>query len=246
MRKILLFSLVVMVMASSFVFAGDNNIMANVGYRAGTTFSGVDFNVGWVGYFWGGGSSSGSQPSGGLFSGLFQSSASQTPERYTPEYYTPHEYQATSSAGLFGHGLGSASAETSGKSGTIGMHVGLSLGSVKAYDWNYDYYNSYSYYDQVTLFNLGVQIGVSFRQFIGDGNFFFYEHTGIEAGYPTMMFGIYGDVGFAWQLGSFTLLAGERISLGLGGTDDSMRYDRATTPGFAFSSVTYAGVGFGF
>ena len=246
MRKILLFSLVVMIMASSFVFADNNYIMANFGYRAGTTFSGMDFNVGWVGYFWGGGSSSGSQPSGGLFSGLFQSSASQTPERYTPEYYTPHEYQATSSASLFGHGLGSASAETIGKSGTIGMHVGLSLGSVKAYDWNYDYYNSYSYYDQVTLFNLGVQIGVSFRQFIGDGNFFFYEHTGIEAGYPTMMFGIYGDVGFAWQLGSFTLLAGERISLGLGGTDDSMRYDRATTPGFAFSSVTYAGVGFGF
>ena len=50
MRKILLFSLVVMIMASSFVFAGDNNIMANVGYRAGTTFSGVDFNVGWVGF----------------------------------------------------------------------------------------------------------------------------------------------------------------------------------------------------
>ena len=240
MRKILLFSLVVMIMASSFVFAGDNNIMANVGYRAGTTFSGVDFNVGWVGYFWGGGSSSGSQPSGGLFSGLFQSSASQTPERYTPEYYTPHEYQATSSASLFGHGLGSASAETSGKSGTIGMHVGLSLGSVKAYDWNYDSYESTS------SFNMGLQLGASFRQFLFGGDFFLYEHAGIEVGYPNMMFGVYGDVGFAWQLGSFTMLDGERISLGLGGTDDSMRYDRATTPGFAFSSVTYTGLGFSF
>lgn len=239
MRKILLFSLVVMIMASSFVFADNNNIMANVGYRAGTTFSGVDFNIGWVGYFWGGGSSSGSQPSGGLFSGLFQSSASQSPERYTPEYYTPHEYQATSSASLFGHGLGgSASEDASGKSGTIGMHVGLSLGSVKALDWN----NGSNQY--VSTFNMGLQLGASFRQFLFGGDFFLYEHAGIEVGYPNMMFGVYGDVGFAWQLGSFTMLAGERISLGLGGTDNHMRYDRATTPGFAFSSVTYAGLGF--
>lgn len=240
MRKILLFSLVVMIMASSFVFAGDNNIMANVGYRAGTTFSGVDFNVGWVGYFWGGGSSSGNQPSGGLFSGLFQSSASQTPERYTPEYYTPHEYQATSSASLFGHGLGSASAETSGKSGTIGMHVGLSLGSVKAYDWNYDSYESTS------SFNMGLQLGASFRQFLFGGDFFLYEHAGIEVGYPNMMFGVYGDVGIAWQLGGFTLLAGERLSLGLGATDDTYYQDSAMTPGFAISSVTYTGLGFSF
>ena len=189
MRKILLFSLVVMIMASSFVFADNNYIMANFGYRAGTTFSGMDFNVDWIGYFGGGGSSSGSQPSGGLFSGLFQSSASQTPERYTPEYYTPHEYQATSSASLFGHGLGSASAETSGKSGTIGMHVGLSLGSVKAYDWNYDSYESTS------SFNMGLQLGASFRQFLFGGDFFLYEHAGIEVGYPNMMFGVYGDVG---------------------------------------------------
>lgn len=240
MRKILLFSLVVMIMASSFVFAGDNNIMANVGYRAGTTFSGVDFNVGWVGYFWGGGSSSGNQPSGGLFSGLFQSSASQTPERYTPEYYTPHEYQATSSASLFGHGLGSASAETSGKSGTIGMHVGLSLGSVKAYDWNYDSYESTS------SFNMGLQLGASFRQFLFGGDFFLYEHAGIEVGYPTMMFGVYGDVGFAWQMGSFTLLAGERLSLGLGCVDDPQVRDGSMGGGFAISSVTYTGLGFSF
>lgn len=240
MRKILLFSLVVMIMASSFVFAGDNNIMANVGYRAGTTFSGVDFNVGWVGYFWGGGSSSGNQPSGGLFSGLFQSSASQTPERYTPEYYTPHEYQATSSASLFGHGLGSASEETSGQSGTIGMHVGLSLGSVKAYDWNYDSYESTS------SFNMGLQLGASFRQFLFGGDFFLYEHAGIEVGYPTMMFGVYGDVGFAWQMGSFTLLAGERLSLGLGCVDDPQVRDGSMGGGFAISSVTYTGLGFSF
>ena len=221
MRKILLFSLVVMIMASS----------------------GRDFNVDWIGYFGGGASSSDGGSSdglGGLFSGLFQSSDPLRPERYTPEYYTPHEYQATSSASLFGHGLGSASAETSGKSGTIGMHVGLSLGSVKAYDWNYDSYESTS------SFNMGLQLGASFRQFLFGGDFFLYEHAGIEVGYPNMMFGVYGDVGFAWQLGSFTMLAGERISLGLGGTDDSMRYDRATTPGFAFSSVTYTGLGFSF
>lgn len=240
MRKILLFSLVVMIMASSFVFADNNYIMANFGYRAGTTFSGMDFNVGWVGYFWGGGSSSGNQPSGGLFSGLFQSSASQTPERYTPEYYTPHEYQATSSASLFGHGLGSASAETSGKSGTIGMHVGLSLGSVKAYDWNYDSYESTS------SFNMGLQLGASFRQFLFGGDFFLYEHAGIEVGYPTMMFGVYGDVGFAWQMGSFTLLAGERLSLGLGCVDDPQVRDGSMGGGFAISSVTYTGLGFSF
>ena len=236
MRKILLFSLVVMIMASSFVFAGDNNIMANVGYRAGTTFSGVDFNVGWVGYFWGGGSSSGNQPSGGLFSGLFQSSDPLRPERYTPEYYTPHEYQNTPSTSLFGLDFGasdSESEETDEESSTIGMHVGLSLGSV----------NSYSNF---STFNMSLQFGVSFRQFIGDGNFFFYEHTGIEGGYPTMMFGLYGDVGIAWQLGGFTLLAGERLSLGLGATDDTNYHDNAMTPGFAISSVTYTGLGFSF
>ena len=248
MRKILLFSLVVMIMASSFVFADNNYIMANFGYRAGTTFSGMDFNVDWIGYFGGGGSGSEGGSSGGfgdLFSGLFQPSDSLRPERYTPEYYTPHEYQSTPSTSLFGFDFGasdSESEETNEVSRTVGMHVGLSLGSVYGIDEYYDY----SYYDQVTLFNLGVQIGVSFRQFIGDGNFFFYEHTGIEAGYPTMMFGVYGDVGFAWQLGSFTLLAGERFSLGLGCVDDPQVRDDSMGGGFAISSVTYAGIGFGF
>ena len=243
MRKILLFSLVVMIMASSFVFADNNYIMANFGYRAGTTFSGMDFNVDWISYFGGGGSGSEGGSSGGfgdLFSGLFHSSDPLRPERYTPEYYTPHEYQATSSASLFGHGLGSASEETSGQSGTIGIHAGLSLGSVKAYDWNYDSYESTS------SFNLGLQLGASFRQFLFGGDFFLYEHAGIEVGYPNMMFGVYGDVGFAWQLGGFTLLAGERLSLGLGGIDDSMSYDNAASTGFAISSVTYTGLGFSF
>lgn len=254
MRKILLFSLVVMIMASSFVFADNNYIMANFGYRAGTTFSGMDFNVDWIGYFGGGASSSDGGSSnglGGLFSGLFQSSDPLRPERYTPEYYTPHEYQSTPSTSLFGLDFGasdSESEETSGESSTIGMHVGLSLGMVSAVDEYYDgsNYGSYTSFDQVTLFNLGVQIGASFRQFLGDGNFFFYEHTGIEVGYPTMMFGIYGDVGIAWQLGGFTLLAGERLSLGLGATDDTYYHDNAMTPGFAISSVTYAGLGFSF
>lgn len=252
MRKILLFSLVVMIMASSFVFADNNYIMANFGYRAGTTFSGMDFNVDWIGYFGGGGSGSEGGSSGGfgdLFSGLFHSSDQLRPERYTPEYYTPHEYQATSSASLFGHGLGSASEETSGQSGTIGIHAGLSLGTVHGFDEYEDhdgYWGTHVTSEDVTRFNVGIQIGASFRQFLGDGNFFFYEHTGIEAGYPTMMFGVYGDVGFAWQLGSFTLLAGERLSLGLGATDDTYYQDSAMTPGFAISSVTYAGLGFGF
>ena len=252
MRKILLFSLVVMILASSFVFADNNYIMANFGYRAGTTFSGMDFNVDWISYFGGGASSSDGGSSdglGGLFSGLFQSSAPLRPERYTPEYYTPHEYQATSSASLFGHGLGSASAETSGKSGTIGMHVGLSLGTVHGFDeyeYHDDYWGTRVTSEDVTRFNVGIQIGASFRQFIGDGNFFFYEHTGIEAGYPTMMFGVYGDVGSAWQLGSFTLLAGERFSLGLGCVDDPQVRDDSMGGGFAISSVTYAGIGFGF
>ena len=239
MRKILLFSLVVMIMASSFVFADNNYIMANFGYRAGTTFFGMDFNVDWIGYFGGGASSSDGWSSdglGGLFSGLFQSSDPLKPERYTPEYYTPHEYQSTPSTSLFGLDFGasdSESEETDEESSTIGMHVGLSLGSV----------NSYSNF---STFNMSLQLGVSFRQFLGDGNFFFYEHTGIEAGYPTMMFGLYGDVGIAWQLGGFTLLAGERLSLGLGATDDTNYHDNAMTPGFAISSVTYAGLGFGF
>lgn len=253
MRKILLFSLVVMIMASSFVFADNNYIMANFGYRAGTTFSGMDFNVDWIGYFGGGSSASDGGSSdglGGLFSGLFQSSDPLRPERYTPEYYRPHEYQSTPSTSLFGFDFGasdSESEETNEESSTIGMHVGLSLGSVNGIDEYYDNYNGYTYYDQVTLFSLGVQIGASFRQFLGEGkSFFFYEHTGIEAGYPTMMFGIYGDVGIAWQLGGFTLLAGERLSLGLGATDDTYYHDNAMTPGFAISSVTYAGLGFGF
>lgn len=252
MRKILLFSLVVMIMASSFVFAGDNNIMANVGYRAGTTFSGVDFNVDWIGYFGGGGSGSEGGSSGGfgdLFSGLFQSSDPLRPERYTPEYYTPHEYQSTPSTSLFGFDFGasdSGSEETNEVSRTVGMHVGLSLGTVFGFDEYYDSWNTFITSEDVTRFNLGVQIGVSFRQFIGDGNFFFYEHTGIEAGYPTMMFGIYGDVGFAWQMGSFTLLAGERFSLGLGCVDDPQVRDDSMGGGFAISSVTYAGIGFGF
>lgn len=250
MRKILLFSLVVMIMASSFVFADNNYIMANFGYRAGTTFSGMDFNVDWIGYFGGGASSSDGGSSdglGGLFSGLFQSSDPLRPERYTPEYYRPHEYQSTPSTSLFGLDFGaSESEETNEVSRTVGMHVGLSLGSVSGIDEYYDYYNPYTDYDQVTLFSLGVQIGASFRQFLGDGNFFFYEHTGIEAGYPTMMFGVYGDVGFAWQMGSFTLLAGERFSLGLGCVDDPQVRDDSMGGGFAISSVTYAGIGFGF
>lgn len=254
MRKILLFSLVVMIMASSFVFADNNYIMANFGYRAGTTFSGMDFNVDWIGYFGGGASSSDGGSSnglGGLFSGLFQSSDSLRPERYTPEYYTPHEYQSTPSTSLFGLDFGasdSGSEETGEESSTIGMHVGLSLGMVSAVDEYYDgsNYGSYTSFDQVTLFNLGVQIGASFRQFLGDGNFFFYEHTGIEVGYPTMMFGIYGDVGIAWQLGGFTLLAGERLSLGLGCVDDPQVRDGSMGGGFAISSVTYTGLGFSF
>ena len=251
MRKILLFSLVVMIMASSFVFADNNYIMANFGYRAGTTFSGMDFNVDWIGYFGGGGSGSEGGSSGGfgdLFSGLFHSSDPLRPERYTPEYYTPHEYQATSSASLFGHGLGSASEETSGQSGTIGIHAGLSLGTVHGFDEyeNHDDWGTHVTSEDVTRFNVGIQIGASFRQFLGDGNFFFYEHTGIEVGYPTMMFGVYGDVGFAWQMGSFTLLAGERLSLGLGCVDDPQVRDGSMGGGFAISSVTYTGLGFSF
>lgn len=237
MRKILLFSLVVMIMASSFVFADNNYIMANFGYRAGTTFSGMDFNVDWIGYFGGGASSSDGGSSnglGGLFSGLFQSSDSLRPERYTPEYYTPHEYQSTPSTSLFGFDFGASDSEskkTSAESGKIGMHVGLSFGKLHSVEER-----------QMDSLNLSVQIGASFRQFLGDGSFFFYEHTGIEVGYPTMMFGIYGDVGFAWQLGSFTLLAGERLSLGLG-----MGYsDNVMTEGPAISSVTYTGLGFSF
>ena len=252
MRKILLFSLVVMIMASSFVFADNNYIMANFGYRAGTTFSGMDFNVDWIGYFGGGGSGSEGGSSGGfgdLFSGLFHSSDPLRPERYTPEYYTPHEYQSTPSTSLFGFDFGasdSESEETGEESSTIGMHVGLSLGTVHGFDEYYDSWTTFITSEDVTRFSVGIQIGASFRQFLGDGNFFFYEHTGIEAGYPTMMFGIYGDVGFAWQMGSFTLLAGERLSLGLGATDDTYYQDSAMTPGFAISSVTYTGLGFSF
>lgn len=255
MRKILLFSLVVMIMASSFVFADNNYIMANFGYRAGTTFSGMDFNVDWIGYFGGGGSGSEGGSSGGfgdLFSGLFHSSDPLRPERYTPEYYTPHEYQSTPSTSLFGFDFGasdSGSEETGEESSTIGMHVGLSLGTVHGFDeyeYHDDYWGTRVTSEDVTRFNVGIQIGASFRQFIGDGNFFFYEHTGIEVGYPTMMFGIYGDVGIAWQLGGFTLLAGERLSLGLGATDDTYYQDSAMTLGFAISSVTYTGLGFSF
>lgn len=254
MRKILLFSLVVMIMASSFVFADNNYIMANFGYRAGTTFSGMDFNVDWIGYFGGGGSGSeGGSPGGfgDLFSGLFQSSDPLRPERYTPEYYTPHEYQSTPSTSLFGFDFGasdSGSEETNEVSRTVGMHVGLSLGMVYGFD-EYEYddgWNTSITSEDVTRFNVGIQIGASFRQFLGDGNFFFYEHTGIEAGYPTMMFGVYGDVGFAWQMGSFTLLAGERLSLGLGCVDDPQVRDGSMGGGFAISSVTYTGLGFSF
>lgn len=256
MRKILLFSLVVMIMASSFVFADNNYIMANFGYRAGTTFSGMDFNVDWIGYFGGGASSSDGGSSdglGGLFSGLFQSSDPLRPERYTPEYYTPHEYQSTPSTSLFGFDFGasdSESEETSEESSTIGMHVGLSLGLVYGIDEHTAYDNSwdstYITSEDVTRFNVSVQIGASFRQFIGDGNFFFYEHVGLEGGFPVLAFGAYGDVGIAWQLGGFTLLAGERLSLGLGCVDDHQMDDGSMSPGFAISSVTYAGLGFGF
>ena len=214
----------------------------------------MDFNVDWIGYFGGRGSGSEGGSSGGfgdLFSGLFHSSDPLRPERYTPEYYTPHEYQSTPSTSLFGFDFGasdSESEETSEVSGTVGMHVGLSLGTVYGFDEyeDYDSWNTFITSEDVTRFNVGIQIGASFRQFLGDGNFFFYEHTGIEAGYPTMMFGVYGDVGFAWQMGSFTLLAGERLSLGLGCVDDPQVRDGSMGGGFAISSVTYTGLGFSF